>query len=211
MARDLGVDKAQAAVDECLRVSEQAIAQVREVSRDLCPSLLDELGLLAALQAYLEDQARRTGLAVNLVACSSLGKWPGELESTCFRVAQAALANAIEQASAQHVQVELRRDAEGVYLTICDDGVGVDPQAVERRTGEPQEQGLPAMRQRVELLGGTCRIEAGPGQGTKIEICLPLDGSFGETSPANQTCGDEIVGRNKQPRPLPELRSLDAG
>jgi signal transduction histidine kinase len=180
MAKDLGGQTARVALDECLGVVEQAIAQVRGLSLDLIPPLLDDFGLLAALRGHLDCQAERAGLAVNLVASASLGQLPSELETACFRVTEAALANVIAHASAQHVQVELRRDAEAVYLAIRDDGVGFDPQSVERRTGGPTQRGLPAMRQRVALLGGSCRIESAPGQGTVIQVCWPLGDRFAE-------------------------------
>jgi signal transduction histidine kinase len=185
MAKELRGQTARSALDECLGVVEQAIAQVRELSLDLVPSALDDFGLLAALRGHLDCQAERTGLAVNLVASASLGQLPSELETACFRVTEAALANVIEHASAQQVRVELRRDAEAVYLTIRDDGVGFDPQSVEQRTGGSKQLGLPAMRQRVALLGGSCRIESAPGQGTVIQVCWPLGDGRAETGTAD--------------------------
>ncbi len=182
-AEDLGGQVVRPALDACLAIAEQAIRQVRELSHDLCPPLLDDFGLLPALRGYLDCLAERAGLSVGLVTSSSLDPLPDELQTACFRVIQEALANVIRHASARHVRVELRRDAEAVELTIRDDGVGFDPQAVERSSRRSASFGMTAMRQGAEVLGGSCWIESAPGQGTTVQARWPLgdwlDGEFG--------------------------------
>lgn len=173
-AEDLHGEDARPALEACLTIVEQAIHQVRELSQDLHPPLLDGFGLQPALRGYLDRLAERAGLSVSLVTSSSLDPLPDELEMACFRVIQEALANVIRHASARQVRVELRRDAEAVELTIRDDGVGFDPQAVERRSRRSAHFGITAMRQRVESLGGSCWIESAPGQGTTVQAHWPL-------------------------------------
>lgn len=174
-AEDLGGQVVRPALDACLAIAEQAIRQVRELSHDLCPPLLDDFGLLPALRGYLDCLAERAGLSVGLVTSSSLDPLPDELQTACFRVIQEALANVIRHASARHVRVELRRDAEAVELTIRDDGVGFDPQAVERPSRRFAPFGMTAMRQGAEVLGGSCWIESAPGQGTTVQARWPLE------------------------------------
>ena len=97
-------------LEQCLAIAEQAIEQVREMSLDLSPSMLDDLGLPDTLRFYLDHQSQRTGLAVNLVVSSAWTPLPREVEAVCFRVTQEALVNVIRHASARQVQVELRQD-----------------------------------------------------------------------------------------------------
>jgi signal transduction histidine kinase len=175
LAKDLPPPDARPYLEQCLAIAEQAIEQVREMSLDLSPSTLDDLGLPNTLRYYLDRQAQRAGLAVNLVASSAWTPVPREVEAVCFRVTQEALVNVIRHASARQVQVELRQDAEAVHLAIRDNGVGFDPAAVEQGNGPHRKLGLTAMRQRVELLGGSWSIESAVGKGTVIHICLPID------------------------------------
>lgn len=193
-AEDGGGQETRAALDECLSIAEQAIHQVRELSQDLCPPLLDDFGLQPALVGYVEQLAERAGLSVSLVTSSSLGPLPNELQMACFRVVQEALGNVIRHASARQVRVELRRDAEAVELTIRDDGVGFDPQAVERSAKRSTQFGMTAMRQRAELLGGSCCIASAPGQGTTLQVRWPLEGWLGDEGtfgPAAPETGDK--------------------
>lgn len=179
-AEHLGGAKGRSIRDACLEIAEQAIRELRELSLDLYPSLLDDFGLQPALHGYLDRLAERSGLSVSLVTSASLGPLPGELETACFRVVQEGLTNVIRHAAARQVRVELRRDAESLQLTIRDDGTGFDPQAAERSPKRTPQLGLTAIRQRAELLGGTCGIESGPGQGTTIQVRWPLGGWLGD-------------------------------
>ncbi len=164
-------------LEQCVALTEQALERVRDMSLDLSPSLLHDTGLPDTLRYYLDRQSQITGLTVSLIICSSWTPLPREVEFACFRAAQQLLANVIRHASARQVQVELRQDAEAVYLTVCDDGVGFDPDSLEQGYISPQKLVLTAMRQRIELLGGRWSIESAPGQGTRICVSLPLDAS----------------------------------
>jgi two-component system, NarL family, sensor histidine kinase UhpB len=177
LAKDLPPPDARPHLEQCLAIVEQAIEQVRDISLGLSPSMLGQLGLPDTLRLYLNHQAQRTGLAVNLIVSSAWTPLPPEVEAVCFRVTQEAVVNAIRHASAGHVQVELRQDPEAVYLTIRDNGAGFDPAGLEQpEQGRNCRLGLPAMRMRVELLGGCWNIESAPGQGTVIRAFLPSDG-----------------------------------
>ncbi len=118
LAKDLPHPDSRPYLEQSLAIAQQAIEQVREMSLDLFPSMLDDFGLPDTLRYYLNRRSRRTGLAVHLVASSAWTPMPREIEAVCFRVAQEALVNAIRHASAGHVQVELRQDPDAVYLTI---------------------------------------------------------------------------------------------
>lgn len=177
LAADTAQRASPAPAAQCLDIARQAMEQVREVSFELCPSILDHAGLAATLPDYLDRQARRTGLAVSLVISSSWRPLSSGLESAFFRMIQEGVRNVIRHASATRLRVELRQDAEAVHLTIADDGVGFDPVAPSLHTGLPRRLGLAAMRQRVELLGGDWSIESTPGHGTSIRVQVPIESS----------------------------------
>jgi len=161
---------------QCLAIAEQAMEQVRDVSCELCPSILDDAGLAATLPDYLDRQARRTGLQVSLLVSSAWKPLPRVLESTCFRVIQEAVRQVLRRAPAAILRVELRQDAEAVHLTIADDAAGVEPAAPPRH-GVPSALGMAAMRQRVEAMGGEWSLESAPFQGTSLRVRIPVESS----------------------------------
>lgn len=174
LALDLDGQNAGSALAKSLEIVEQAMEQARDLSQDLYPALLDEIGLSAALRNDLHRRAERAGLTVNLLASSSWGQLPHEVDVTCFRVVREAVEHIVRHTSARQVQVAMRRDAEAVHLTIHGEGIGFAPEAVEPHVSQPPRQEL-SIRQRVELLGGTCRIRSARGQGTLIEVTIPLE------------------------------------
>lgn len=165
-------EAAQPRLREAVAIVDQAITQVRHLSLDLRPSVLDDLGLEAALRWYADGQIRRTGLDIRLDTNLRGCRLPVELETTCFRVAQEALTNVVRHARARRVWIELQRQ-EAVELTIRDDGAGFDPQAARARAAGGASFGLLGMQERVELLGGEFLLEAQPGRGTSVRARFP--------------------------------------
>lgn len=143
----------------------------RRIVEDLRPSLLDNMGLAAALQSYCEDYARVTG-----IDCEALVE--GEVDDAgpmqaiaLFRIAQEALNNVAKYAKARHAIVHLAREGEALVLEVSDDGVGIPPDAMRR----PKSHGLLGMRERALLLGGTLRVERGVnGLGTSVHAWVPV-------------------------------------
>ena len=143
----------------------------RRIVEDLRPSLLDNLGLSAALQSYCEDFGRVTG-----VHCEALiegdvdGAGPMQAIAL-FRITQESLNNVAKYAKARHVVVHLAREGEAFTLEVSDDGVGIPPDAMRR----PKSHGLLGMRERALLLGGTLRVDrGGNGIGTTVHACVPV-------------------------------------
>ncbi|HEX5803947.1 MAG TPA: cache domain-containing protein [Azospira sp.] len=164
-----GRDNAAQAIEEGLAGLTGAIAEIRRISHDLRPSLLDNLGLPAALTQLAEDFGRRTGIAVD-IGIGELPSLPSNRASTTlFRVAQEALTNVERHAAARHVSLRLDRDADTLQLSISDDGRGF----AGARGGKPGI-GLRNMRERVEHHGGSLRIAAGDDGGTRLLASLPL-------------------------------------
>jgi PAS domain S-box-containing protein len=155
-------------------IVEQALQQVRNLSLDLRPSLLDDLGLVPALRWYVDRLARRAGLAVQFAADRLEKRLPADVETTCFRIVQEALTNVMRHAQAQQVSVELRRRDEDLLVVIRDDGVGFDLRHTLQRTERGASLGLLGMQERVHLVGGQIEIESAPTRGTEVRIRFPM-------------------------------------
>ena len=159
---------------ESISVVDHTIQQVRTLSVDLRPSLLDDLGLVAALEWYVERQAQRVGFDGQFVAQPPDLRFDPTVEIACFRVVQEALTNVARHAQARQVRVELQQQGETLQLVIRDDGVGFDVRAAQERAIQGASFGLLGMRERVELAGGDFEINSTPTQGTEIRVRFPL-------------------------------------
>jgi PAS domain S-box-containing protein len=164
-------------VQDSLDTVDRALQQVRDLAFDLRPSLLDDLGLVAALRWYIDREAQRAGFRAAFVADLSATRLPAELETACFRIVQAALTNVVRHAQARQVGVELRQRGEEVHLVIRDDGVGFDVSAVGTRHASEAHLGLQGMQERAFILGGQLDMTSAPGHGTEIHAWFPLRAS----------------------------------
>ncbi|HXG19041.1 MAG TPA: cache domain-containing protein [Methylomirabilota bacterium] len=172
-AQRFPTDGAQRVADS-IEIVDRTLQQVRNLSLDLRPSLLDDLGLVAALEWYIERQTQRTGIAVHFAAEPPELRLEPTLETVCFRVAQEALTNVARHAHARNAWVELRQRDADVHLVIRDDGVGFDSQAARAKAAGGASFGVLGMQERVELAGGQFDITSTPGQGTEIRARFPL-------------------------------------
>ncbi len=161
-------------LQDSLSIIESTLQQVRDLSLDLHPSILDDLGLVAAIQWYVERQAERTGLTIEFVAHPPEMQLPPELKSTCFRITQEALTNILRHARAKKVRVELQRRERELELLIRDDGHGFDVRAARQRAARGASLGLIGMQERVLLLKGEFDVKSIPGAGTEIRARFPL-------------------------------------
>jgi PAS domain S-box-containing protein len=166
LATDLS--KSVDALDELLR-------QVRRMSLDLRPPMLDDFGLLPALRWFLEQTMKRSGLEVRLVAPAKLERLDPSLETACYRVVQEAITNVVKHAAAAHVDVELTQGDE-LNVTITDDGRGFEVGGAEEKARHGAAAGLAGMLERVGLLQGLLWIDSTPGKGTAVRACFPLKG-----------------------------------
>jgi PAS domain S-box-containing protein len=161
------------------RLVEELWNQVRELATRLRPTVLDDLGLEAAVRQLAADWSPHTGIAIDIQAGLSC-RFPSAIETALYRVIQEALSNAARHAGASRVGIVLGRSADHAVAMIEDDGFGFDPELITRTPtpGRPSETrsrlGLVGMRERVTLLGGTLEIESASGQGTTIIARVPL-------------------------------------
>lgn len=160
--------------DDSLAIVNRAVQQVRNLSLDLRPSLLDDLGLAPTVKWYADRLAQRAGLTIHLTAPPSAVELPAEVKIACFRVAQEAMTNVERHAHAKHVWIELFQSEEEVRLCIRDDGVGFDVTAARRRAARGGSLGLLGMKERVELIAGQIAIESARGQGATVQVKFNL-------------------------------------
>jgi signal transduction histidine kinase len=170
-------------VDEALDVVKRALNQVRDLSLDLHPSILDDLGLAAALRWYLGRQAERSGIATNVDASRIDRRLPKPLETACFRICQEAVTNVLKHAHASRIDVAIGVEDGSVRMTVADDGRGFDVEEARERTRRQPSLGLIGMEERATLLGGSLDVVSRPGGGTRIEVLLPLQEATTEAVP----------------------------
>jgi signal transduction histidine kinase len=166
-------DKAQEALRDVRSITDRTLQQVRDLSQLLHPSLLDDLGLPAALEWYLKGYSRRTGIRAELLQERMDERLPAGTETCIFRVVQEALTNVARHARASSARVYLQRLGHTVLLTVEDDGVGMD-ELVQSESGS-RGLGLLGIRERATELGGTFKLESQPGKGTRVTIELPIE------------------------------------
>lgn len=152
----------------------EAAEDLRRLSHDLHPAILERRGLAAALHDHCEEVERRCSLPVRLtlrgiVLRDTAVSLPPPLVLGLYRIAQEALANAVRHAGARDIQVTLEVEEGAVYLSVVDDGAGFEPDEV-RRTGG---LGLAGIEERAQLLGGRCRIASATGAGTEVRVFVP--------------------------------------
>jgi signal transduction histidine kinase len=162
------------ALAESLAIVDTALQQVRGLSLDLRPAILDDLGLAAALRWYVDRQAQRGGIAMDFRNESPGARSSVLLETTCFRVAQEALTNVLRHAKAKRVSVRIQQKPDALNLYIEDDGIGFDTEQARQKAAGGACLGLLGMQERVILAGGRLDVTSTPGSGTSIHVCLPL-------------------------------------
>jgi two-component system, NarL family, sensor kinase len=159
---------------ESVGMAEQALNEIRTLSYLLHPPLLDEEGIAAALEIFLEGFAKRSGVKVNLAIPDSLGRLSQELETTLFRLVQEALTNVHRHSGSATAEVCMFRHESSLVLEVRDCGRGVGPDAMENiYRGARLGVGIAGMRERVAQLGGYLAVESKSG-GTVIRATFPL-------------------------------------
>jgi signal transduction histidine kinase len=173
-ATDLPVQPRQL-VSNLRDLAAQTLDEVRRLALELRPSLLDDLGLVAALRQYVRSTEERAGLATQLTVVGfdqdGDGRLPPEVETALFRIAQEALTNAIRHAHASAVHVRLRRAESSVTLEVRDDGIGLNA-AIGADAGG--HLGIFGMRERARILNGDFQAAPVSPRGTLVRVRIPL-------------------------------------
>ena len=162
---------------ENIRIVEDALQQVRRIALALRPSMLDDLGLEAALNWLVQSATANRDLVVNLECRMASERIAPEIETACFRIVQESLTNIRRHAQAKQVQILLQTDADNLELCVKDDGIGFDLATLSGRRGEGFSLGLLGIRERAVGVGGDVSIETAPGQGCTVRMHCALDAS----------------------------------
>jgi PAS domain S-box-containing protein len=157
----------------------QVSSSVHDLSHQLHPSILEQLGLIAAVRGLCKEWSGSHGMPIEFVARHAIPSIPEDIALCLYRIVQEALRNVTKHSSAHRATVELSSDSEAIELLIIDDGSGFDPALVDGRDG----LGLISMRERLRLVKGEISIESRPSAGTRIQVRVPLP----ETNPADDT------------------------
>jgi PAS domain S-box-containing protein len=151
----------------------QAADEVQRISRNLHPSVLDQLGLVAGLRGTTKDFEARTGIVVKAALVPLSPRLNADTELTLYRILQEALSNVEKHARAHRVTVTLTQESTLVRLSIHDDGRGFDPDHRPDRRKKTGGVGLLGMRERAAYVGGTLKVKSILRGGTEIEVRVP--------------------------------------
>lgn len=175
LQRDGSRDATGGQVDESLKLTDQALQKVRDVSLDLRPSMLDDLGLVSALRWYADRHAQRSGVALSFNAGDvEQRRIPRDVATSCFRIAQEVLTNVARHAGAHNVWIDLAAPGPELRCTIRDDGTGFDVAHARQCALRGKSLGVLSMQERAELVGGGVDIVSAPGDGTEVRTRFPL-------------------------------------
>jgi len=165
----------QERLSESKMLADQTLEQLRELSFNLRPAMLDDLGLVPTLRWYLKRYEKRVNLAVDLEVSSLKERLPVDIETALYRIFQEALTNITRHARASRVKLTIRRRKASVLVEIKDDGCGFEMERVFGQEGSTSGMGLLGMRERTVLLGGVFNLHSAPGAGTQVSIEIPLE------------------------------------
>ncbi len=154
-------------VESIKKLAEASVNVIRNMTLLLRPSMLDDFGLVPALEWQAREVSKRTGLRVHVSAEETTGELSDDHKTCIYRVVQEALHNCARHAQARSVKVVVKQETSKILLSVEDDGHGFDARRV-------RGLGLVGMEERVHHLGGAFEIESRPGAGTRVAIELPI-------------------------------------
>ncbi len=179
-------ESARAKAAELRAVASDTLELMHDLSLDLRPSSLDDLGLVAALERYANDYARKHGINVDFHPGTVRDRrLPLQHEITVYRIVQEALTNTAKHAAARNVSITLEERNGTAVVVVEDDGCGFDPEALKLSAARGRRLGLLGMEERAALLGGRLTIESRPGAGTAVFVEIPthVDGHGTDSNP----------------------------
>jgi signal transduction histidine kinase len=169
---DDGTDSSKLRWERVLRCLDEGLSLKRRVIENLRPTLLDNVGLAAALRWMVDETLRRQGIACEEQYPESLPELSSDARIAIYRAVQECLMNIVKHAKAKSVLIRITAEDDAISVVVRDDGVGID----EARIETPQSHGLLGMRHRIESLQGKLGIRSlGPGVGTECQFSIPLE------------------------------------
>ena len=163
---------------------DQIEVHLRQLSHELRPTILDDLGLLPALEFLADGVSKRAKLQVT-VGGTTIGRLPATIEMAIYRIVQEALNNATRHAQANCATVRVEQNGQLIRCLVCDDGIGFDVPATISRKGHTG-LGLIGIRERLNAIGGAYQIISAPGQGTTLQVEIPLEAQDATQDPVSR-------------------------
>jgi signal transduction histidine kinase len=148
--------------------------EIVKLMKELRPTLLDELGMPSAIQRYAKDTLQAKGINLNVEFIGTDHRFPQEVEVTLFRVAQGIIGNVLEHSEAKNAWVKLECDDLQCTLQVRDDGKGFDTTRPAQVASNGRGSGQLIMKERIDFVGGNFKIDSKPGQGTNVEVSVPI-------------------------------------
>ena len=176
LEESITTQEARDRITETRQLAHQTLRAIRNLSIDLRPSALDDLGLLPALRWYVKEYQQKTNIEVEFhtAGFKDRQRLSPEMETALYRIVQESLTNVAKHAQAHKVTIMLQEEDAAVNATITDDGRGFDVEEVEQTGDQDRGLGLVGMQERALLLDGTATIESSPAHGTIVSIHIPL-------------------------------------
>jgi signal transduction histidine kinase len=162
----------RSSLEDARAIAENTLQSVRDLSQLLHPSVLDDFGLPETLTAYLRSFSKRTGIQADFVQHAMTARLAPDTEVCIYRIVQEALTNVARHSGARRVRVTLERTDDALTLLVEDDGRGIEASGGGETTSGGL--GLVGMRERAQAVGGSFAIRSQPGQGTKIQVLIPI-------------------------------------
>src|SRR5438552_5149802 len=175
LEESITTDVARSRIADTRKLAHQTLRAIRNLSIDLRPSALDDLGLLPALRWYVKEYQQKFAISIDLQVIGFKERLTAEMETALYRIIQESLTNVARHAQAQKVSVVMKEDEQTVYATISDDGIGFEADPLQKTPGPGQEHGwgLVGMHERARLLDGSLTITSHPGSGTTVHVQIP--------------------------------------
>jgi signal transduction histidine kinase len=167
-------EKVKARLRKAERLSIGILDEIHRLIYELRPTILDDLGLVAAARWLADNNLATAGIRVDFRTTGREKRLPPKLEATLFRVIQEAVSNTARHAQARNVSMSLHFKKNTIRVCISDDGKGFNVEEAITAKDRPRGLGLLGMKERVELMNGTLSIWSHPGSGTKIDVEIPL-------------------------------------
>ncbi len=154
-------------LDNIRKFADSSVNSIRDIALLLRPSMLDDLGLMPALDWQAREVSRRSGVKIKVIAEDVSDSLPDEMRTCIYRVVQEALQNVFRHSGAKSAVVTVRQDDSSLFLSVEDDGSGFDPEKI-------RGLGMLGMEERVRQLGGQFEVHSAPGKGTVLKVKLPI-------------------------------------
>jgi signal transduction histidine kinase len=159
---------------EALAMADRSLDELHRIIYDLRPSILDDLGLIAAIRWMAQRNLGPHGVQARCEFDEVPDHLPPEIEIAVFRAVQEAVSNVVRHAKADKVLIEIAASKDGLEIDVEDDGEGFDPEEVGGPSASGRGLGILGMHERMELIGGTASVTSSPGNGTRVTLRVPL-------------------------------------